>query len=62
MTRLKRLPADLAQLLLLALPVLAVVGGFAVAAAGLYLLAGLAVTLLVAGVVVCVAGMVVDLG
>lgn len=54
MTRLKRLPMAL-------LPALAVLAGFGCAVAGLYLLAGLAVTLLAAGVVVVVAGLVVDL-
>jgi hypothetical protein len=53
-TRLKRLPADL-------LTTLVVVAGFGLAVAGLYLLAGLAVTLLVSGVVVAAAGLVVDL-
>lgn len=55
MTRLKRLPVAL-------VPAAAVFAGFGCAVAGLYLLAGLGVTLLVAGVTVAVAGMVIDLG
>lgn len=55
MTRLKRLPVTV-------VPALAVLVGFGLAVAGLYLLAGLAVTLLAAGVVLIVAGLVVDVG
>lgn len=54
MTRLKRLPADL-------LTALVVLAGFGLAVAGLYLLAGLAVTLLASGVVLVAGGLVVDL-
>lgn len=53
MTRLKRLPVSL-------LPALAVLAGFGLAVAGLYMLTSFAVTLLVAGVVLVVAGLVVD--
>lgn len=55
MTRLKRLPVAV-------LPVLAMLLGFGCAVAGLYLLAGLAVTLLVSGVVIVAGALVVDVG
>jgi hypothetical protein len=55
MTRLKRLPVA-------AVPAVAVLVGFGCAVVGLFLLAGLAVTLLAAGVVLVVGGLVVDLG
>lgn len=55
MTRLKRLPLNF-------LPVLAVLAGFCLAVAGLYLLAGLAVTLVASGVTLVAAGLVIDLG
>lgn len=55
MTRLKRLPVTV-------VPAMAVLTGFGLAVAGLYLLAGLAVTLLVAGVALVAAGLVVDVG
>lgn len=64
-TRLKRLTAAVVARLrvpVTVLPVVAVLAGFGCAVAGLYLLAGLAVALLVAGVVVLVAGLVVDVG
>lgn len=53
MTRLRRLPPIL-------LPVLAVLIGFGVAMAGLYLLAGLAVTLLAGGALLAAGGLLVD--
>ena len=53
MTRFKRLPVAL-------LPVLVTLAGFGCAVAGLYLLAGLATTLLVGGVVLVAAGLLVD--
>ena len=55
MTRVRRLPADVAAAVV-------VLVGFGCAVAGLYLLAGVAVTLLVAGVVLVVGGLVVDVG
>ena len=54
MTRLRRIPASL-------LVVVAVLAGFTAALAGLYLLAGLAVTLLVGGCAVVAAGLLVDI-
>lgn len=53
MTHLKHLPAT-------TLPVLLVVPGLGCAVAGLYLLGGLAVTLLVGGCVAVAAGLLVD--
>lgn len=53
MTRLKRLPVSL-------LPALAVLVGFGLAVAGLYMLTSLAVTMLVSGVAIAAAGLVVD--
>lgn len=55
MTRVKHLPASLVA-------ALAVLVGFGCAVAGLFLLAGLGVTLLVAGAVVAAAGLVADVG
>ena len=54
MTRLRHLPPAL-------LSATAVLLGFAAAVAGLYLLAGLAVTLLVGGCVVAAVGLLVDI-
>jgi hypothetical protein len=54
-TRVKRLPLDL-------VPVLVVLLGLGLALGGLYMLTGLAVTMIVAGVVLVVGGLVVDVG
>lgn len=64
-TRLKRLAAAVVARLrvpVTMLPVVAVLAGFGCAVAGLYGLAGRDVTMLVAGVVVVVAALVVDVG
>lgn len=53
MTRIKRIPGTLWAVLLVA-------GGLAAALAGVYLLAGLAVSLIVGGVIAAALGLLVD--
>lgn len=55
MTGVKRIPAT-------ALPILAVLAGFGCVVAGLYMLLGLAPTLIAGGIVLAAAGLLVDVG